>query len=101
MKIKVYFLTVLVICLLQGCAGPTQWYLNGRTQQQFSMDDAKCTSIASGIYQGQGASSMGEGAALGDSNMLGLGALLSVFEYAEIKAIYNNCMRQHGYTIAQ
>lgn len=101
MKTNKYFLISSIVLLLTGCGGATQWYLNGNTEQQFRMDEAKCSAIASGNYQGQGAHYVGYGAGSGDSTLAGVGALLTALEYGDMMARYNNCMAQHGYTIAR
>lgn len=100
MGAKKYLIIGSIVLCLTGCGGATRWYLNGHSQTQFQMDDARCQSVASGGYQAQGAYYAGQGAGSGDALLAGFGALLSVFEVGGMKAAYGNCMAQLGYTVA-
>lgn len=87
----------LVLFLTACSSAPTHWYLNGRTQYDLNVADAQCQAFAANSYQAEGASFVGAGLGSGDTNVAGLGAVLTLLEAGNVSANYENCMRQQGF----
>lgn len=92
---------VLSAFLISACGGASRWYLNGKSEYQFRMDDASCQQYSLDSDQSQGGYYTGYGIASDDSTVAGLGVALAALEYGETNSRYQLCMQSRGYTIAQ
>ena len=89
---------VLAGCL-SACATsnqPETWMLNGRSQQQFAMDRARCQQLAADQINDQNTQSAGQAMARGGSSAA-LGGLLAALEMAQSQGAFARCMEARGY----
>lgn len=87
---------VAVAAALAGCASGAEqrWYLNGRSQQQFSADHQTCGNYAADAISDENMDSAGR--MLGNRQG-GLGAMMVMLEGVSHEARFAECMTGLGY----
>jgi hypothetical protein len=89
--------------LIAGCAS-SNWYLNGRSQQEFQRHDMECQQYAKSAMDqqsaGQSAHTAGYGAGSGNAALAGVGFAGLLVQQSAYNGAYAKCMNYYGYTKA-
>lgn len=96
---KVALLATTTVLFASGCAGPTLWNLNGRTQADLNQHHLECQNFAGQAINEQNLNQSGQFIGSGSRKAANAGVAMILLEGAGFNQRYESCMISQGYSV--